>query len=127
MFDLRKLLGLDHPQQHQQAHPQTQPAQYAQYMNQDGSGGGFGPNNPSQLQVQRQHSPANLGVPYGQNPTGEVLNQGGQYNPGFTPLQNSGFGPGGNPQIGAFQDQPGQLNAPQYNPQDNQRQQYWLQ
>lgn len=42
--------------------------------------------------------------------------QGGIQNPGFIPMQNSGFGPGGNPQIRAF-NQPMQ---PQFNPQDQQ-------
>lgn len=32
--------------------PQLPQAQYAQYMNADGTGGGFGPNNPSQWQNQ---------------------------------------------------------------------------
>ncbi|GAC1502170.1 MAG: hypothetical protein NVS1B10_06840 [Candidatus Saccharimonadales bacterium] len=47
------------------------------------------------------------------------LNQGGQFNPGYTPLQSSGFGPGGNPQQGAYQDQPGQLNGRNFNPQQS--------
>lgn len=48
---LRKLLGLERgtPQPKPQAQ-RAQPLQYAQYMNPDGSGGGFGPNNPSPQQ-----------------------------------------------------------------------------
>lgn len=82
----------------------------------------------NQLQVQLQHSPANLGIPTGnQVQMGQLrqMPQLGDFNPGYTPLQNSSFGPGGNPQIGAFQDQPGQLSGPRFNPQDNPYQQYW--
>lgn len=42
--------------------------------------------------------------------------QGGYINPGYTPLQNSGFGPAGNPQLGAFQPYQ-QAQQPQVNPQ----------
>ena len=66
MFDLRRILGLaSHAMPHlggmgpaqkgvspiQQGVKSLgglQPMQYAQYMNQGGTGGGFGPNNPSQ-------------------------------------------------------------------------------
>lgn len=43
---------------------------------------------------------ANLGAPSTQDLQQGL--QGGTQNIGFTPLQNSGFGPGGNPQSGAF-------------------------
>lgn len=54
--------------------PGQQPGQYAQYMNPNGTGGGFGPLPP-------QHLP-------------NLLNsmQGGAFNPGYIPFQNSGQG-----------------------------------
>lgn len=107
-FDLRRLLGLDHPQ----APPPRQQLPMAQHQA------------PVQqpLQVQPQHAPANLGVPYSPN-ADSGLGQGGAFNPGFTPLQNSGFGAQGTPQIGAFNQPTQQV----FDPQNNRRQQYWLQ
>lgn len=84
-------------------------------------------NEGQQLSVQPQLSRGNLGAPYMYDSAGNYsVGQGGLFNPGYTPMQNSGFGPGGNPQIGAFQDQPGQLNSRGFNPQDNYYQQYWF-
>lgn len=67
----------------------------------------------------RMQQPQLHGINMGHNPNLGISMPSlqGRQNPGFVPLQNSGFGPGGNPQIGAFQDQPGQLNAPNYGPQ----------
>lgn len=76
------------------------------------------PTQAPQLQTQPQQSPANLGVPYSDNISGVQLPQGNQYNPGYSPLQNTQTP---NPQV-----RNGNPFQPQYNPQDNSNQQYWL-
>lgn len=119
MFDLRRILGLEVNHLLGKKPPQNigqKIAHNMSYLNQ----------NPqhNNLQVQSQHSPANLGVPYSPyNDSG--LGQGGAYNPGFTPLQGSTLKLGQNPQFGAFSNP--QTSYLQVNPQNNQRQQYWLQ
>ena len=109
MNPLHALMQLIHgPQAMQGKQAPTQPLQYAQINKPNGNGGNR--NNSSQLQVQRpqQGGMPNLGV-------GFHNVQGGMQNPGFTPMQNSGFGPGGNPQIRAFNSPHPQTFDPQAN------------
>lgn len=113
------------PMQHVPTLPQYQPAGYAsqnalqqlanigqpRLRGSESTGGyvmGLQVGQPARNYYPGTPDGALLGVSSGQIP------QGNDYNPGYISLQNSGYG-GGNPQMGAFQDQPGQLSAPQYN------------
>lgn len=86
--------------------------------------GAYQPNrvDPSNLHPQLLKQLLNVVAPHLAADPGmtDVLRQGGEQNPGFIPLQNSGVGRGTNPQQGAFQDQYGQLSAPAYGQADPQ-------
>lgn len=64
-------------------------------MWEDGSGINMGQMSPQQLNLGVNSQPVQGA---GSFPLQSGI-QGGTYNPGYTPLQNNGFGPGGNPQM----------------------------
>ncbi len=105
-------LGNNSPQAQLYASHPTDP----RVIHADPSQFGYGPDN-SGARLAVGH-PAN----YGRVPANllvglsnlQQINQGGNFNPGFTPLQNSGFGSVGSPQIRAFNSP----QAPQLNPQN---------
>lgn len=82
-FDLRRLLGLDHPQSRPQQRPSAPVNIPLQPQHGQPEDAGFVPG--QQLPVRQNADVAHF--------QGQPDLQGGQYNPGFTPLQNSGFGP----------------------------------
>ena len=84
----------------------------------------------SQLNVQSQHSPANLGVPYGVQPqigNNQPVYRGGpkfnSFNPGAIPMQQSLQV--SQPQTSAFNSPQDNYYRPNYNPQLNDNQQLW--
>lgn len=90
MLNLRKLLGIEKQQQKRVERIAKPLHQYAQYMNADGSGGGFGPTNPSALKVK-----PNYGLQNGQNPVdmdtvpgNAQFGQHPAYYQGSNPFQN---------------------------------------
>jgi hypothetical protein len=85
MFDLRKLLGMDHPQQHPALpmHQQAKPMHSQSYLNQNPS---LGVRPIGGVMAQRGAMPQQY------NPQQTDMATQGVQNPGFIPLQNSGFG-----------------------------------
>lgn len=69
---------------------QFQPMQYAQYKNLDGTGGGFGPNNPSQLRVGGRGMPViNVEGMYPQDQGMGELNMNNYVQPSYQNHQTS--------------------------------------